>query len=122
MRRRSLPPLAAVDCAFLRPDAMASKMLASVLGLQQRGDLEPEALLEPLDALAAHLQRACAVEVVHVQLKDYTVQRLEEARALDAPDHAELVGEQGGGVANPTLPCRASAWKLRPQATHSVVR
>jgi hypothetical protein len=86
------PPLAANECSILLPDAMASKMLVSDLGLQQRGDLEPEVLPELLDDLAARLQRACAVEVVHAQLNDYTAQQLEEARALDAPDHAELVG------------------------------
>ena len=47
---------------------------------------------------------------------------LEEARALDAPDHAELVGEQGGSVVHPTLASRASAWKLLPQSPHDVVR
>ncbi len=70
---------------------MASKMLVSHLGLQQRGDLELEVLLKLRDDFAARLQRSCAVEVVHVQLDDHTVQRLEEARALYTPDHCELV-------------------------------
>ena len=115
------PPLAVNESSIQRHDAMASKKLVSDLGLQQRGDFAPEVLLELLDDLTARLQRACAVEVVHVQLDDYTVQRLEEAGALDAPGHA-LVGEQVRGVVNPTLPCSASAWKLIPQSPHNVVR
>ena len=105
-----MPPLAGNECAFLRPDAMASKMLAPHLGLHKRRDPELEALLELLENLAARLQRACAVEVAHVQLDGHTLQGLEEARALDAPDHAELLGERSGGVVDPTLPSRAAAW------------
>ena len=102
--------IAANECTFLRPDAMASKTLAPRLGLQQRGDLELEVLLKLRDDSAARLQRACAVEVVHVQLDVHALQGLEEARALDAPDHAELLGEQGGSVVDPVLPSRAAAW------------
>ncbi len=95
MRRRSLP----ITVPPRGPGAMASKKLVSHLGLQQRGDPELEVLLMFLCDLAARLRRASAVEVVHVQLDDHTVQGLEEAWALDAPDHGELVGEQS--VVNP---------------------